>query len=150
MIHREHEYHPGRCDCGYESSSPDDLSHHVEEVTLMNNLPGPGDPATWGAPTGHPNDPRTVDHEVEDRLECRTDAEHAVLPVGVLDTVLRELSDDMKQYVSSAMFYHDFECGFDDDVTWHNGHAVCPWCGSEHIMEYDPITEPEDDFDDIY
>ena len=24
-------------------------------------LPGPGDPATWGAPTGHPNDPRTED-----------------------------------------------------------------------------------------
>ena len=24
-------------------------------------LPGPGDPETWGPPTGHPNDPRTPD-----------------------------------------------------------------------------------------
>lgn len=27
----------------------------------MSGLPGPGDPATWPAPTGHPNDPRTPD-----------------------------------------------------------------------------------------
>lgn len=25
----------------------------------MRDLPGYGDPETWGAPTGHPNDPRT-------------------------------------------------------------------------------------------
>ena len=24
-------------------------------------LPGPGDPETWGPPTEHPNDPRTVE-----------------------------------------------------------------------------------------
>lgn len=27
----------------------------------MRDLPGYGDPETWGAPTGHPNDPRTED-----------------------------------------------------------------------------------------
>lgn len=24
---------------------------------------GPGDPETWGPPTGHPNDPRTPDYD---------------------------------------------------------------------------------------
>jgi hypothetical protein len=27
----------------------------------MSTMPGPGDPQTWGPPTGHPNDPRTPD-----------------------------------------------------------------------------------------
>lgn len=27
---------------------------------------GPGDPETWPAPTGHPNDPRTVDSRCPD------------------------------------------------------------------------------------
>lgn len=27
---------------------------------------GPGDPETWGAPTGHPNDPRTPDDDGAD------------------------------------------------------------------------------------
>jgi hypothetical protein len=35
---------------------------------------GPGDPQTWGPPTGHPNDPRTVEAECPD-CDAPLDAE---------------------------------------------------------------------------
>lgn len=28
---------------------------------MSSRMPGPGDPETWGPPTGHPHDPRTVE-----------------------------------------------------------------------------------------
>ena len=42
----------------------------------MTYLPGPGDPATWGPPTGHPADPRTPDpDECPDCGEAMIDAD---------------------------------------------------------------------------
>ena len=37
----------------------------------LNNLPGPGDPETWGPCTGHPMDPRTpdIDGQFDDMRE---------------------------------------------------------------------------------
>ena len=41
----------------------------------MPNAPGPGDSATWPAPTGHPNDPRTDDSDdVLSEDDARTQA----------------------------------------------------------------------------
>lgn len=38
----------------------------------LNVTAGPGDPDTWGPPTGHPNDPRTdsPDLEAGECVEC--------------------------------------------------------------------------------
>jgi len=35
----------------------------MKTCTRLNDLPGPGDPETWGPCTGHPMDPRTPDEE---------------------------------------------------------------------------------------
>lgn len=40
-------------------------------------MPGPGDPVTWGPPTGHPNDPRTPDPE-----DCPDCGEEMIDPDG--------------------------------------------------------------------
>lgn len=43
-------------------------------------MPGPGDPETWGPPTGHPHDPRTPDPE-----DCPVCGEPVIDPNGCPD-----------------------------------------------------------------
>ena len=140
MEHREHEYHPGRCDCGYESMSPDDLEQHIEEVSVMY---GPGDPETWG-PVVDSRDPRWEDQEWEERLTCGAEGTHVALPVTIYSDLMdavknhdRRLYEYVYKLEYDGVFDAELECQYDDDVTWTNGHAVCPWCGADHLHEGD-------------
>ena len=107
------------------------------------DLPGPGDPETWG-PVVDPRDPRWEDQEWEGHLTCGAESTHVALPPTIysdLMEVVKKHDPRLHEYVYSleyaGVFDADLECQYDDDVTWTNGHAVCPWCGADHLHEGD-------------
>ena len=66
-------------------------------------LPGPGDMETWGAPTGHPHDPRTDIYD-EDALDMQLiDAAHEIerlaaavrtaVSLGYIDEAIKIMAD---------------------------------------------------------
>lgn len=63
-------------------------------TTDWRNMPGPGDPETWGPCTGHPNDPRTEDgterfEETRDRM-----IQERMLKVDWFREALSEMDDE--------------------------------------------------------
>jgi hypothetical protein len=72
-------------------------------TTDWRNMPGPGDPETWGPCTGHPNDPRTPD-DTERFEETREKIiETRMRDVGWFREALAEADDDQIKEIMDAV-----------------------------------------------
>ncbi len=80
----------------------------MNEMTRdMKNLPGPGDPETWGPCTGHPMDPRTEDVRdtrlFEDTKEYITSKRFADLRGSFLESFTEYCSDEWLKELAEAI-----------------------------------------------
>lgn len=107
----------------------------------MTNMPGPGDPITWGPPTGHPNDPRTDDAcdylDIVDPNEwpCPTCHGHIIIGQSTTDPTIY-VSPAEHTDTHAAVRYSDGRLRMIPDreiidYIDHHGIPVCPTCNGE-------------------
>jgi hypothetical protein len=143
----------------------------IRDLLEWENMPGPGDEATWGPPTGHPNDPRTPEYHpetFEDDVVVQSvyyDANTKEIPIEIKVSVEAEASEgyrgmqwDIGSFQPTAVKIGDKTVPWDafvkaipqtdNEMYFDTKHYQGEW----HEMLTDVMDKPSDphDGDDYY